>query len=91
MTARPKTSRCSSCRWWERSCNFRTIDRDWGLCHFWGGKAGHRTSLGFIDYSFGHEPRGSDTCDWHNAKPEQKAEAQISGNMPSIKHEGEQP
>lgn len=83
------TARCQSCRWWDRSNNFRAIGRDWGLCHFWGGKAGHRTQLGFIDYSFGHEPRGADTCDQHNAKPETREDAQIAQPMPAMKCEGE--
>jgi len=83
------TRRCKSCRWWERSYNFKTIDRDWGLCHFWGGKSGHGIHGGFIDYSFGHEPRGSDTCDWHNADPDKKELAQTEGNAPAIKCEGD--
>lgn len=89
MTARARKMSCSSCRWWDRSNNFTPKDRDWGLCHFWGGKSGHRIPGGFIDYSFGHEPRGADTCDWHNAEPDRKAEAQLSGTMPAIKCEGE--
>lgn len=84
----PKASRCKSCRWWERSNNFRQMDRDWGLCHFWGGQTGHRIPGGFIDYSVGHEPRGSDTCDWHNAPPEKMTEAHDYGKMPDIKCEG---
>ncbi len=85
---RAKTPRCQSCRWWERSNNYAAIDRDWGLCHFWGGKSGMRIPGGFIDYSFGHEPTGADTCDWHNANPAMKPEAHGSGNMPEIKCEG---
>jgi hypothetical protein len=81
--------RCQSCRWWERSNNFRAADRDWGLCHFWGGKSGRRILGGFIDYSFGHEPRGSDTCEWHNADPEKKPEAIAIGTMPDFKCEGD--
>lgn len=81
--------RCKSCRWWERSFNFRSADRDWGLCWFWGGRSGHRITGGFIDYSFGHEPRGSDTCENHNAPPESKPEAHTTGTMPSLKVEGE--
>ena len=69
MTARVKTPRCKSCRWWERSNNFRTADRDWGLCHFWGKKAGHSIPSGFIDYTVGHEPSGADTCNQHNSEP----------------------
>ena len=88
---RSKVSRCSSCRWWDRSNNFRAKDRDWGLCHFWGGTSGSRIPGGFIDFSFGHEPRGADTCDWHNAAPEAKATAQLDGKMPEIKLEGELP
>jgi hypothetical protein len=88
---RAKTSRCSSCRWWERSNNFRAQDRDWGLCHFWGGRSGHRILNGFIDYSYGHEPRGSDTCDWHNADPSKKEAAHLDGKMPEMKCEGELP
>lgn len=61
--------RCKSCRWWDRSGNYKAADRDWGLCHFWGGKSGHAFPSGFVDYSHGHEPRGSDTCDFHNADP----------------------
>lgn len=92
MTARGKVPRCSSCRWWERSNNYRAQDRDWGLCHFWGGRTGRGIpGLGFIDGSFGHEPRGSDTCDHHNAKPEAKADAILHDNMPALKLEGETP
>jgi len=89
MTSRAKIPRCSSCRWWDRSNNFSTKDRDWGLCHFWGGKSGKKTRLGFIDFSWGHEPRGSNTCDWHNAKPEAKEAAILEGAMPKIMMEGE--
>lgn len=89
MTARAKVPRCSSCRWWERSNNFRSQDRDWGLCHFWGGRSGHRTQIGFIDYSFGHEPRGGDTCEWHNTSPEKKGSAHLEGVMPEIKCAGD--
>lgn len=85
---RAKTSRCKSCRWWDRSNNFKAEDRDWGLCHFWGGRTGQRMPLGFIDYSYGHEPFGSDTCDWHNAGPEAKSKARIDGPMPALKCEG---
>jgi hypothetical protein len=81
--------RCQSCRWWERSNNFRAIGRDWGLCHFFGGTAGNRIPGGFIDFSYGHEPRGADTCKWHNASPESRADAQ--SDAPSIKCEGETP
>ena len=87
--AKVKVARCKSCRWWDRSNNFRAIDRDWGLCHLWGGTTGHRIPGGFIDYSFGHEPRGSDTCAHHNASPETKAEIHMTGAMPPIKTEGE--
>ena len=70
---------------------YRAIERDWGLCHLWGGKTGRRmlNGLGFIDYSFGHEPLGADTCEHHNADPAQKASIQISGKMPPLKLEGE--
>jgi hypothetical protein len=85
----PKAARCKSCRWWDRSNNFRAIGRDWGLCHFWGGKTGHRIPGGFIDYSYGHEPRGDDTCNWHNATPERRKDAE--GDMPMMKCEGELP
>lgn len=65
-----RTARCKSCRWWERSNNFRQAERDWGLCHFWGGEHfGARIPNGFIDYTVGHEPRGADTCGFHNADP----------------------
>jgi hypothetical protein len=88
---RRMTRRCQSCRWWDRSNNFRAIGRDWGLCHLWGGKTGRRmlNGIGFIDYSFGHEPLGADTCEHHNADPAQKASIQISGKMPPLKLEGE--
>jgi len=86
---RKKTPRCQSCRWWDRSNNFRAIERDWGLCHFWGRRSGSIISGGFVDYSFGHEPTGGDTCEHHNADPSTKANAQISGTMPVIKLEGE--
>jgi hypothetical protein len=66
------TKRCSSCRWWERSNNFVAVGRDWGLCHFFGGKVGYRIAKGFIDATYGHEPRGSDTCDFHNSDPSLK-------------------
>lgn len=88
MADRKNTKRCQSCRWWDRSNNFRAIGRDWGLCHFWGGTAGRRIPGGFIDYSFGHEPLGCDTCEWHNSDPSKKAEAKIAGTMPEIKCEG---
>ena len=88
---RTNSRRCQSCRWWDRSNNYRAIGRDWGLCHFWGGKTGHRIPGGFIDYSYGHEPTGGDTCDWHNAEPTAKAEAHLSGTMPVIKCEGKLP
>lgn len=90
MTTRAtlRTPRCKSCRWWDRSNNFRQIDRDWGLCHFWGGHEGRRIPGGFIDYSVGHEPRGSDTCTWHNAPPERLEDAHENGPMPAIKCEG---
>jgi hypothetical protein len=93
MTARTKVARCQSCRWWERSNNFRAIGRDWGLCHLWGGKSGARlpNGDGFIDFSFGHEPRGSDTCEHHNADPVHKQNIQRGGEMPQIKCEGELP
>jgi hypothetical protein len=61
--------RCQSCLWWERSNNFRAVSRDWGLCHFWGGNRGFRIPGGFVDVSYGHEPRGSDTCGFHNSDP----------------------
>ena len=89
--ARNKVGRCQSCRWWERSNNFRAIGRDWGLCHFWGGKSGRRIPGGFIDYSFGHEPRGCDTCSHHNADPATKADTIMSGDMPVMKCEGDAP
>ena len=87
------TARCQSCRWWDRSNNFRAIGRDWGLCHMWGGNVGKRLpgGYGFIDGSFGHEPRGSDTCLHHNAKPEHKDDIQRGGEMPQLKCEGELP
>jgi len=85
---RKKTNRCQSCRWWERSNNFRAIGRDWGLCHFWGGRTGCRTPVGFIDGTFGHEPSGMDTCDFHNADPAAKSEAQLGGKMPAMMCEG---
>jgi hypothetical protein len=85
---RSKVPRCVSCRWWDRSNNFRSVEKDWGLCHFWGGRTGMRTPRGFIDGTFGHEPSGADTCDWHNADPSKKAEAQLSGAMPELKCEG---
>lgn len=88
---RAKQPRCSSCRWWDRSNNFRSIERDWGLCHFWGGTSGRRISGGFIDYSYGHEPTGGDTCDRHNADPSVKADAHLSGTMPVMKCEGKLP
>jgi hypothetical protein len=47
--------------------------------------------LGFIDFSFGHEPRGSDTCEHHNADPVHKQNIQRGGEMPQIKCEGELP
>jgi hypothetical protein len=84
-----KGGRCKSCRWWERSNNFRAADRDWGLCHFWGGRFGRRILGGFIDGSFGHEPRGADKCEWHNAPPDAKDGAQLDGSMPTMKCEGE--
>lgn len=90
MTAK-RTNRCQSCRWWERSNNFRAISRDWGLCHFWGGRTGGRTPLGFIDGTFGHEPTGMDTCDFHNADPVAKANAHEIGIMPEMKCGGELP
>lgn len=63
-------SRCKSCRWWDRSNNNRSADRDWGMCHFWGGRhAGYRIGNGFIDFTVGHEPTGAHTCDQHNADP----------------------
>ncbi len=65
-----KTDACARCRWWERSNNARKIAADWGLCHFWGGRSGHGVAgIGFIDYSYGHEPRGGDTCGAFNADP----------------------
>ena len=84
------TRRCQSCRWWERSNNFSAIGRDWGLCHLWGGKSGAaiENGNGFIDYSFGHEPRGADTCEHHNADPAHKQNIQRGGEMPVIKCEG---
>lgn len=87
------TRRCQSCRWWDRSNNFRAIGRDWGLCHLWGGRIGRRlpNGLGFIDGTFGHEPLGGDTCDHHNAAPERKAEILSGGSMPLIKYEGAMP
>ena len=88
---RARVARCSSCRWWDRSNNFRAKDRDWGLCHLWGGTSGHRMLNSFIDYSYGHEPRGSDTCAHHNASPEHKDGIQSGGDMPQIKCEGELP
>lgn len=72
---RARTMRCMSCRWWEESCNFRAKERDWGLCHFWGGKSGH-------------EPRGCDTCNYHNAEPGQREAAWRAGAMPAIRLEG---
>ncbi len=77
---RAKVPRCKSCRWWERSNNFRSQDRDWGLCHMFGGRAGARMGGGFIDFSYGHEPLGSDTCDFHNADPS------IQGTVPTALH-----
>ena len=88
MKVRTKVPRCQSCRWWERSNNFRAIGRDWGLCHLWGGKSGHRIGNCFIDYSYGHEPSGSDTCDHHNADPNSRDSILLDGNMPPIKCEG---
>ena len=67
--SRKKVARCKSCRWWDRSNNFRSADRDWGLCHFWGKREGARIPNGFIDYTVGHEPQGGMTCDQHNADP----------------------
>ena len=70
MTPRAKSGRCKSCRWWERSNNFRAEDRDWGLCHFWGKRVGYRIQGGgFIDGTVGHEPRGSGTCEQYTADP----------------------
>ena len=87
------TARCSSCRWWERSNNFRAIGRDWGLCHFWGGNIGFRIGQAFIDRTVGHEPRGSDTCAWHNAEPDERLHIHQVGAMPAgkpaFKSEGE--
>jgi len=83
--------RCSSCRWWERSNNFRAKGRDWGLCHLWGGKSGRRIPGGWIDYSYGHEPRGDDTCEHHNCDPSNKDATIQTGTMPALKLEGEAP
>jgi hypothetical protein len=87
--SRKKTPRCQSCRWWERSNNFRAIERDWGLCHLWGGKTGRRIPGGVIDGTFGHEPRGADTCEHHNAEPSAKDAILQAGEMPMMKSEGE--
>jgi len=76
---RAKTPRCKSCRWWDRSNNYRAMDRDWGICHFWGGRhVGARIHGGFIDMTVGHEPRGSNTCDWHDADPS------LRGTVPAV-------
>jgi len=90
---RAKVGRCQSCRWWERSSNFRAISRDWGLCHLWGGNSGSRLpgGFGFIDYSYGHEPRGADTCDHYNTDPKNRDEVLMDGKMPDHKCEGELP
>ena len=65
----PRQPRCKSCRWWERSFNFKTYERDWGLCHFWGRRAGANVGNAFIDFTVGHEPRGCCYCGFHNADP----------------------
>ena len=88
---RAKVPRCTSCRWWERSNNFTSAQRDWGLCHFWVGKSGRRIPLGFIDYSYGHGPRGADTYEWHKKAPERKKDARFGGKMPEMKCDGELP
>ncbi len=88
---RKKVPRCQSCRWWDRSNNYSAIGRDWGLCHLWGGKSGRRLGNGFIDYTYGHEPRGADTCTHHNADPEHKDAILLGGYMPVLKFGGELP
>jgi hypothetical protein len=82
-----RTGRCKSCRWWDRSNNFKAIDRDWGACHFWGKRAGFRIANGFIDGWAGHEPRGSDTCGLHNSDPTLREIADVN-LAPRIKTEG---
>lgn len=89
MTRAAKVPRCLSCRWWERSSNFKSEERDWGLCHLWGGRSGHISSGMALDYTFGHEPRGSDTCEYHNADPVSKEPILQTGKMPILKTEGE--
>ena len=65
-----RATRCSSCRWWDRSHNFNSKDRDWGDCRFWGAREGLRHGRTFVDHWRGPSPRGSDTCVAHNAPPE---------------------
>ena len=86
-----RTPRCKSCRYWERSYNFRAEDRDWGLCHFWGKQSGYHAAGVFMDFWDGHEPRGSDTCGWHNADPVVRDQARSSptAERPAWKTEGE--
>lgn len=88
---RKHTPRCKSCRWWERSGNFSAIDRDWGRCHFWGGRhVGVRIRNDFIDATVGHEPRGSNTCDHHDADPSLR-EAVAAELAPPLLTEGTAP
>lgn len=64
----------------------------WGLCHFWGKRAGYLAAGVSMDFWDGHEqPRGSDTCGWHNADPVVRDQVRSSptADRPAWKTEGE--